>query len=474
MIRIYLDWDIISKLKTQEFNSLFEFIKTHKRLLQFPYSPAHFNDLMKSYKPENEKFFEDLDNLEYLAVKHFLRWGKDGIEVLSQSPKSYFEYIRNNDKVTHFNIEKAFSDLSEATDDLGIGELVRSLKSTLQLFPANFPVIEENKDLIAKIFPNLSEKSSFWDLLSDMGDFSTKISQDKELYIDFRKTIGKGMKINPIEAGNWEYDEVFKNIDEFLSEKGLNMSFVEYVELSFKQKQTPYNIFEFYTTAYILFDLIGFKKDKLPKDTDSMQNIRTDSEHSFYGAHCDYFVVLDRNLKIRSKALYHELNISTKVIDPNDLIGELEKVLYETPQNIGIINEALDFCNEENFVEFIPESEEYNVKTFVFKSPRFYFNFFNYLVCKKNLEEKVILITFKKVFKNLSRFVNYSEMERVIDHITDFFGCYEITIRNDIKQKLIYSTELVSFDWQFDGGLIRLLRDPDTERPILQYFLKEP
>lgn len=76
MIRIYLDWNIISSLKKPEFNELKEFIEKHKKYLQFPYSPAHFTDLMKSYQPGNDLFYDDLETLEYLSEKHLIRWGE--------------------------------------------------------------------------------------------------------------------------------------------------------------------------------------------------------------------------------------------------------------------------------------------------------------------------------------------------------------------------------------------------------------
>jgi hypothetical protein len=74
MIRIYFDWNVISNFKKPEFLEIRNFISKHKDYLQFPYSPAHFKDLMKSFSPENEFFNTDLTNLEYLSEKHLLRW----------------------------------------------------------------------------------------------------------------------------------------------------------------------------------------------------------------------------------------------------------------------------------------------------------------------------------------------------------------------------------------------------------------
>lgn len=62
MIRVYLDWGAISTFKTDH-EAVIDFIKENKERFLFPHSPAHFNDLMKSFTPDNEKFKTDLENL---------------------------------------------------------------------------------------------------------------------------------------------------------------------------------------------------------------------------------------------------------------------------------------------------------------------------------------------------------------------------------------------------------------------------
>lgn len=115
MIRIYLDWNIISSLKKPEFREIKEFIEKHKRYLQFPYSPAHFTDLMKSYKTNNEYFFKDLETLEFLSEKHLMRWGTDRVEPLFATPKEYFEIEKNKEDIfEQMDIDKVFMELDNS------------------------------------------------------------------------------------------------------------------------------------------------------------------------------------------------------------------------------------------------------------------------------------------------------------------------------------------------------------------------
>jgi len=472
MIRIYLDWNVVSNLKRPEFKELKDFIIENKQDLQFPYSPAHFNDLMKSYRPDNELFFEDLNTLEFLSEKHLLRWGKEGIEFLSGTPKEYFEGEKNKEDVfSLMDMEKIFEELDESTDELGLGKMGTLMKSLFQSQPSGIDVNDENQAILKKMFPNIKSGSTMWDLMKDIGPFSKKLLQDGAYYKDLRKSIGEqGMKLNPSVAGNWNLNEVIKNIDEFLSNLGTEMTYLEYVKLSLKHKKEPINEYEYYTTAYLMLDMIGYKTDKLPKPTDNMQNIQTDGEHSFYGAYCDYFVASDKKLRVKSKVLYNEFNIPTKVIEPKELIEELRKVIYKPPKEIGLLEEAFSFCNQENFVESIPLSEENKVEAYVYKLPKFYFNFFNFVSYEKYSEEGIIF-TFKKVFKNFSRFIYYTEAERIIESITDFFGYADKEERDLKKNQFVYESDDIAFEWLFEGGLIRLIKDEETKRPILNYII---
>ena len=140
--------------------------------------------------------------------------------------------------------------------------------------------------------------------------------------------------------------------------------------------------------------------DKLQKPSNNMQNIQTDGGHSFYGAYCDYFVASDKILRTKSKVLYNEFNVSTKIIDPNQLISELKKALYEPPKEISFLEEVFSFYKPENLVETYPIPEESEAEISVFKLPRFYFNFFNHMIYEHYPKEKGVIVTFKKAFKN--------------------------------------------------------------------------
>lgn len=309
-----------------------------------------------------------------------------------------------------------------------------------------------------------------WDLMKNSGTFTRKLIKDGAYYKDFRKSIAEqGFKLES-NSGNWDFDKVIKNIDDFLLGLGTKMTYKQYVESAFQHKKEPLNQYEYYTAAYLMLDMIGYKSDKLPKSTDNMQNIQIDGEHSFYGAHCDYFVAIDKKLRIKSKVLYYEYNIITKVIEPSELIPELKKVIDPIEKKTNFLEETFAFCQKENLVEsFFCEDD--NIETFVYRLPIYYFNFFNFVILHKYPAQEVFIFTFKRVFKNFSRFIYYTEAERVIDAVTNFFGYDDKEELKKKKQELVYENQATVFDWAFEGGLIRLENDEENRRPILIYAI---
>lgn len=473
MIRIYLDWNVISNYKLQEFSELRNFVSTNRDALQFPYSPAHFKDLMKSYHSENKFFEEDLNNLEYLCETHLLRWGKDGIEVLSASPKEYFERERDGEDIfSLMDIEKVFDDLDK--NDVGIGKIGTLMKSIFQLQPTGIEITDENKEILHKMFPNLTENSSMWDLMKEIAPFSKKLLQERDYYKDFRKSIAdKGFKLEA-NFGNWSVEDVIKNIDAFLQKQSTKLTFTEYVDTCFKNKKESINRYEYYTTAYLLLDMIGYKPDKLPKPTDNMQNIQKDAEHSFYSAHCDYFVAIDKNLRTKTEVLFKEFNIPTIVLAPEELIETLKSKIHISNSNIDFLNEAFELLKQENIVESYPKSDDDKVETYAFRLPIFYFNFFNYAIYQHYPEQNGFILTFKKVFKNYSNFIFYTETNRLVDKVCRFFGINNQEEFLEKKKDFVYGDKEVNITWQFEGGLIILELDTENHRPLLTYAVTKP
>lgn len=94
MKRIYLDWGVISNLKKAEYADLREFFLAHKDRLFFVYSPAHFDDLMRSDGDPRQR--EDLNTLVSLVDDHLLAFDeKKLVKAYRAKPSDYNEGRKN-------------------------------------------------------------------------------------------------------------------------------------------------------------------------------------------------------------------------------------------------------------------------------------------------------------------------------------------------------------------------------------------
>ena len=74
MKRVYLDWGVISNLKKTQYVDFREFLLSHIGDLFFVYSPAHFEDAMRSNG--DERLSLDIQTLESLVDNHLLAYNK--------------------------------------------------------------------------------------------------------------------------------------------------------------------------------------------------------------------------------------------------------------------------------------------------------------------------------------------------------------------------------------------------------------
>jgi len=475
MIRIYLDWSVISCLKKDEYEELLEFIKSHKEKLLFPYTPAHFNDLMRSYTPENDLFFKDLEQLEWLSGHHLLELVNDDWSISVKSPREYFEELKTDKPLSPIEMIQKLQ-LDAENDDFGMWNFGKLIKMISEKKPSGITITDENWELLNILFPGIHKNSSQWDLMKAVVPFATKLESEKEFYKDFRKTINEqGLKLKT-DSGSWKPEEVFKNIDAFFKKMGTNMTFKRYVEMTVSSsKGDQATKYDYFTNAYLMLDLIGFKQEKLPKDTNNLQNIRTDVDHAFYASTCDYFVVMDKALTIKTKVLYSEFKIEAKVIAPGNLIKVLTE-RFHNQNSIGtFINDSLGMLIEENLTEeyitsFEPDIE---VDTCIYKLPVFYFDFFTYVNVLKYPEQNTLVLEFFRPYSTHYFFSYYTEIQWLTDRILNFFGYQYESQLEEKKNNFIYNTKEQSFLWKFGFGVVQLLRDPENDEPKLIYVVKK-
>ena len=123
MIRVYFDWNVFSSLKqnrekSEPYITIESIISNNREKLVFPYSPAHINDLKRSYSKSERARQHTREDLEYLGQ---LSLGNALYEDHSKKrafpgnrdPLEYFEEDIEDTSLDNFDIDEIFTGIDD-------------------------------------------------------------------------------------------------------------------------------------------------------------------------------------------------------------------------------------------------------------------------------------------------------------------------------------------------------------------------
>lgn len=411
MKKIYLDWNIINHL--EEDPELYDYIRQNQSHFVFVYSPAHFSDLMKSYKEDgsNVYFDNDLNKLETICETHLMYYSDKKMNIYKCTPKEYLEkegkdFPRIKDVFNPDYFKKALH-----IDGLDLYNLFSNSLKSISFGNA----IE---------MPFLGSFSNVFELLNCTLSFFEKILTDKIFVKDFRAKTTNNLtdkeitKINGCAPNN-----IIETINAFLTRYGYKDNFVEMIKKGLKadQQDDEKLIFE---SLYVGLDLMRFHSDQR-----NLMNIFTDADHAYYGSYCHILVTDDAKMRNKAEAVYSYLKKDTKIIGKQELLQYLKEE-FDGGMTLGekSINEVLSN-------QHIPE--KYNEGDFYVKWTNLenhFWGYFNKLEFQLNLSTRQCLFVLKKEIK-LEKCVYFSETDKLFEIIKDLL--------NDPNAIKIYEAEYV-------------------------------
>lgn len=444
MKRVYLDWGVISNLKKPQLAVFKELLLSHKGDLFFVYSPAHFEDAMRS--KGDERLAQDIQTLESLADNHLIAYVKKTAQPFLSTPSEY--YRNNKDR----NLDEV-PDITEMLPIIsqGIPAVGGLLKSFLNI-PFPFPDTVRSNELVNMILPDMPASPTIRDAIHSATMYVNRMLSDKDFYKSYRSAVrASGFKVDS-NAGNWDAKDVIPNIDAWLKSRGVNKSFEELVLMGIGDKKNV-DDFQFFIAAYSLLDMIGYKPDKLPKSSNAMNNVSTDAQHAYFAAFCDYLITQDTHLASKALALYNEFGISTKIITPQDSIEVLDE-----KRNDNLVTFIQEQLTEEN----IERREE---RSIVYKFTHRFLGIFTH--CVRYDENDCIVLEFKLSFDNYSYFIFYDEAAIMVDAVANCLGRPAEEEYEKARERIVAGDTGASIIWTGEGVLFTLRADPERHRPEL-------
>ena len=401
MLRIYFDWNCITHLKDSEGEKLFDYIISNKPNYIFPFSPAHFEDLQRS-RPcknrENKDYYKDLTILHNICDNHLIMFDNDKKRVLpfAATPYEYIEKAGDTDTWDDILRYDSFSEYIKKEVGEPYSIMINELLGKIPV-GASIP-----------FFSNERTENGM-DLLNQGFKYMKKV----QTHVNYNRELSAGIKsfdeVSFKHISGATSDNIHDEIDKMISKSAPKFNMDKLIELTLQQNKQNSELTKF-ISYYLAYDFMGFKQDK----GHDLRNTSTDAKHAYYGSYCDVLVTNDKRMTEKTKAVYKDMSISTKVIS----IDELEKYIEDENKIQFTLKPYIMKLGCNIHFKKSYQQDEVHCRYSYFKSP--FLGFFNYGMVVYNIESHLPSFIFqRKLMSNDMAF--YSEIDKLTELIERTF-----------------------------------------------------
>lgn len=411
MLRLYFDSDVINNIRSGHFSELAAFISKNRDKLLIPFSQAHVSDKLPSKETDEERFWREIDYITEFTRSKLLVFDDKSNSTLPKiaTARAVLEEVEDTNRIVDefASIDNIIGFMKETSEELGVPSLGTTFETLFDIPAINADIPEE------------FQGKTYKEQLQKAADYLHSMRNDASVYKKSDQLVKNELGL-PSHAGQWN-DGTVDKIDAHLVDNTQFDSFLTLLESSFQDKDKMTR-FSYYTTAYLLLNMIGYKSDEIDvKKNKGLSNHIQDSMHSFYGGHCDYFVVLDKRMIAKTKALYEKFGVFTKIIHPKDVVTELETRLKQ----VGLA----ELIQETVVKTPVGTLEEEGVLKKIFRLDNYFLNHFTHMQQNFDANTGDIMYVFTKMYTTYSNFLFYEEEDHVTKAVNALCGTpeYEAT-----------------------------------------------
>ena len=439
MPRIYLDSNIYRYLKKDPEARLLDlqkYIKENDQIHVF-FSSAHLFDLGRD---KTDHKFDDLHFMEQFTGHNYIHLDRNDEFVLTTvaTPSEAFNRIIP-DPFLSPEFQETLDILNGNIED---PELKSIMQKTMNL-PLDLSFLmsqdPETKESLNNFFPDLKECSTIGDFTAGMLKKFQGFHSDPKLWRKAIKSSQDSLKLKQ----NYNIDLNTINFNQELKNTPLATTFVDFVKTieGFQNPKGNQKEHNFHITAYNALNILGLDSERKINFASSLD----DAEHSFYAAHCDYFIVEDKQLRMKSKVLYNLLGIDTKVLSLKEFKEELPLLRFNSKKltvkefydslifelrNALILNTSSSFVYPRDYVKFKPATT--------------FFQYFNRMDKVDDDKDGTFIVMYREK-NNYSRFTSYREFEYLTNLLVEVFGI-DKNFRGEFSET--DRTEIEKAKWQ--------------------------
>jgi len=461
MIKVYVDWSVMSQMKHGFHKELFKLL-TRKKQIVVIYSTSHITDIRVSYKEgdavQSKRIEKDLQYLSNLTGDNCAFNENKNIVIGYKDPKQLLE--------EQVNQQQNYGDdgpLASALSCLEPGtEAYKLLKARIDS-PIPQIIAQVFSDPISAAgmrerYPGLEENPTYGNLIK-IGWLQNKKLTQTDAYGNLRKTIQDGLGINRDRM--FAKPEPFKAINKLYEKLGDNTG-RRVIKFDFTS-DSPLWFQEIYNN-YIKLDMHGYQEDKIrvdEKNKDTFRNTIDDGFHTAFASMCDFYITSDHRAINKAKQVYQELKINTRIFSPAEFItyGN-DSIVHDDPKlHLDIWFKLLE---SQPYLETILDDAVWRTYFLEF----FIFDYFNKIYVVTNDKERFPTILLSKEKPSNYRFTNQSEVSTLIDKLNIAFDINENppTNPNDIRfdnwKDYRWNWKNFEFKLTFSQGYLQLYLEP--------------
>jgi hypothetical protein len=322
-ITVYFDWNVYNKIESiaslpGEEKIVFRKIEDGLLTKRFvsPYSNAHISDLIRGYVKKTDYIDGHLQTLQHLTSNLCITqyWGEPRVRWHIRDIRAYFHQALNDKETEQTDYYKLYEEL----DDSVLGSLA---DMTFKLYcdglklkpiPSEFKQIYQADPIFSTIFPRTKQEMNEFALHEDLFTLRQKLSSDYVLYENFNKYLNSMKSKYP----NFQKLPGMQALSKRSTGVALTWDNIwEDLSPDFKQSSNP--MFDQLFNRFVTADLSGYKRDE------RFANLCDDALHTFYGAHCMYFVTMDERCLAKEQLVYKQFAKNVKALKPLDFVNEL-------------------------------------------------------------------------------------------------------------------------------------------------------
>lgn len=412
MIRVYLDWNVFSRLEHNDdvYKRLTSILEDDSKYI-IPYSPAHLKDLYRSYKKVGMSGIDGhLEKLQKYSKSLFIVYIiKDVLEFqLLDAKESMQQHIDAYEEHEDFDFN-----IGTKTDALDPFSAVFNSFFKMQLpnlLPmdnneVNRQIVNTKSSELLKRLLGTEETISMKDIMQNMMTISSTLYED-DSYSNWRNGFQQDIKV----SGRIK-DKRFNPI-EILDENAQKLQKTNFMELfeSMLIGKDKKSLFNKIIALVRQLDFHGFYSDII-EEGHHLDNIETDYEHIAYATSCDIFIVADKNTKAKATLAFELLKLNVHVVTPKEYVDFIEKNSLEIVEGKEFIEYLFWISTVEPTLEINDRNAHY--------IPSFVLNYFNLASYSIDNPKSVILQKMDTI-NRVGIFVK--EMEAVVKKLNLFFG----------------------------------------------------